>query len=78
MKRYIIEQRANKIWDILSSVYVEKVENIRFKLDIEEFELFAALGWLARDKEIFFLNIGDEIYLSNKERLDNNLHFIKL
>ena len=78
MKRYLIEQRANKIWDILSSVYVEKVENIRFKLGIEEFELFAALGWLARDKEIFCLNIGDEIYLSNKERLDNNLHFIKL
>ncbi|MBR5323700.1 MAG: winged helix-turn-helix domain-containing protein [Muribaculaceae bacterium] len=78
MKRYIIEQRANKIWDILSSVYVEKVENIRFKLGIEEFELFAALGWLARDKEIFCLNIRDEIYLSNKERLDNNLHFIKL
>ena len=78
MKRYIIEQRANKIWDILSSVYVEKVENIRFKLGIEEFELFAALGWLALDKEIFCLNIRDEIYLSNKERLDNNLHFIKL
>ena len=78
MKRYLIEQRANKIWDILSSVYVEKVENIRFKLGMEAFELFAALGWLARDKEIFCLNIGDEIYLSNKERLDNNLHFIKL
>lgn len=78
MKRYIISQRANKIWDILSSVYVEKAENIRFKLGIEEFELFAALGWLARDKKIFFLNIGDEIYLSNKEHLDNNLHFIRL
>ena len=54
MKRYIIAQRANKIWDILSSVYVEKAENIRFKLGIEEFELFAALGWLARDKKYSF------------------------
>ena len=78
MKKYVIAQRANKIWDILSSVYVEKADNIRTKLGIEEFELFAALGWLAHDKKIFILNLGDDIYLSNKQHLDNNLCFIKL
>ena len=78
MKRYIIAQRANKIWEILSSVYVEKAENIRYKLNIEEFELFAALGWLARDNKIFIFNVEDEIYLSNKEHPNDNLNFIRL
>lgn len=78
MKKYIISQRANKIWEILSSVYIEKADNIRFKLEIEESELFAALGWLAHDRKIFIATIGDVTYLSNKQHPDNNLHFIRL
>lgn len=77
MKKYIIAQRANKIWEILSSVYLEKAESIKLKLGIEEYELFAALGWLAHEKKIYIFNLGDELYLSNKQHLENNLHFIK-
>ncbi|MBR4962626.1 MAG: winged helix-turn-helix domain-containing protein [Muribaculaceae bacterium] len=77
MKKYIIAQRANKIWEILSSVYLEKVDSIKLKLGIEEYELFAALGWLAHEKKIYIFNLGDELYLSNKQHFENNLHFIK-
>ena len=77
MKKYIIAQRANKIWEILSSVYLEKAESIKLKLGIEEYELCAALGWLAHEKKIYIFNLGDELYLSNKQHLENNLHFIK-
>ena len=71
MKNYVISQRAKKIWEILSCVYIEKADNIKSKLDIEESELFIALGWLSRDKKIFLMNFDNEIYLSNKEHLDN-------
>lgn len=78
MKSYIISQRANRIWDILSSVYIEKADNIRFRLGIEEYELFAAIGWLAHEKRIFITRHKDEVYISNKENPGNNLHFIRL
>ncbi|MBO5720605.1 MAG: winged helix-turn-helix domain-containing protein [Bacteroidales bacterium] len=78
MKSYIISQHAGKIWDILSSVYVEKANNIKHSLNIEEFEFYMAIGWLAHDKNIFISNIKNELYLSNKRHLENHLHFIWL
>lgn len=70
MKSYVISQRAMKIWDMLSCVYIEKADNIKSKLGIEDVELFVALGWLAHDKKIFVMNFEDVIYLSNKQHLD--------
>ena len=52
-------------------------DSIKLKLGIEEYELFAALGWLAHEKKIYIFNLGDELYLSNKQHFENNLHFIK-
>lgn len=77
MRRYVISQNANKIWNLLNEVYVEKAEIIKFKLDINESDLYTALGWLARDKNIFITKFDEDIYISNKQRIDKCLFYIR-
>lgn len=67
MINYIIPEHAYKIWEILSESYIEKATNIKQRLGLKDYELFAAIGWLAHDRNIYFINYNDELYLSNKE-----------
>lgn len=77
MEGYIISQYAGRIWCLLCSGYIEKADSIKFKLGIDEFKLFVALGWLSRDKNIYIININGELYLSNKSNSESfNCHIL--
>ena len=77
MRRYVISQNASRIWNLLNDVYVEKADIIKFRLEINESDLYTALGWLARDKNIFITKIDDDLYISNKQQIDKCLYFIR-
>ena len=77
MRRYFISQNASKIWELLNEVYVMRADNIRYRLEINESDLYTALGWLARDKNIFIMNLNNDLYISNKQHIENYIQFTR-
>ena len=60
MKALTIAENAGRIWRVLEETYTITSTQM----------MFAAIGWLAREKKIFCCENRGECYISNKRPLD--------
>lgn len=68
MKSLAISRLALSVWNMLTETHEVSASQIERDLNINEDELFTAIGWLAHDKKIFLSKLeNDEWYISNKQ-----------
>ena len=51
-----IEENARKIWQFLNENQISSVIEIEKNLLMQRRDILMALGWLARDEKVFFLD----------------------
>lgn len=55
---------AGKIWEALNEEGPAEIKILRKTLKITEKEMYAALGWLAREEKVNFTVKGKETFIS--------------
>ena len=70
MKALTIAENAGRIWRVLEEKYTITSTQMMKRLELDDVAMFAAIGWLAREKKIFCCENRGECYISNKRPLD--------
>jgi len=63
MDKITIGHDAGKIWLLLSNHKKWSCSDLKEKSGLKERELFAAIGWLARENKIEIVQEADELYV---------------
>lgn len=69
MKALIIAQNAGRVWCLLEGTYTITVTRMKRTLGLDDIAIFAAIGWLAREKKIYCSENNGDYYISNKQPL---------
>ena len=54
---------AGKVWSILDESGNQSIKELRKASELVYYDLYAALGWLARENKIVLENKNDELYI---------------
>jgi len=55
---------AGRIWNVLHSEGTKGVKELKKAAKLTEKEIYAALGWLAREEKLVFDKKEDDLYVS--------------
>lgn len=66
-----IGENAGKVWQALEETQELTIAQLIQKLDLPDYSIYAAIGWLAREGKIFYRHADDEIVVSNKSDVRN-------
>ncbi|MDR0798338.1 MAG: winged helix-turn-helix domain-containing protein [Dysgonamonadaceae bacterium] len=55
---------AGQIWNVLSEKGEQSVKELKKIAKLTDKEIYAAIGWLAREEKLFFKKIEEELHLS--------------
>ncbi|MCP9612227.1 winged helix-turn-helix domain-containing protein [Coprobacter tertius] len=69
MKALIIAENAGRIWRVLEETYTITSTQMMRRLNLDDAAVFAAIGWLAREKKIYCCENRGDWYISNKQPL---------
>lgn len=61
-----IGSNAGKVWSLLDETGRQEVKELKKATKLTEKDLYAALGWLAREEKIFFEEVEKELFVSLK------------
>ncbi len=61
-----IGENAGKLWTLLESGSEFSVNQLTSRLNMTRDDVFAAVGWLAREGKIYCRKQDDELFFSNK------------
>lgn len=61
-----IGSNAGKVWSLLDEAGRQEVKELKKATKLTEKDLYAALGWLAREEKIFFEEVEKELFVSLK------------
>lgn len=70
MKALTIAQNAGRIWCLLEVTYTITIDQMKRKLELDDIAVFAAIGWLAREKKIYCSEEKGDWYISSKRPLE--------
>ena len=62
MKALTIAENAGRIWRVLEETYTITSTQMMKRLELDDVAMFAAIGWLAREKKIFCCENRGECY----------------
>jgi hypothetical protein len=57
---------AGSIWKMLDEKGIQSIKDLKRKAQLKDKEIYAAIGWLAREEKLVFIEKDDELYLSLK------------
>ncbi|MDR1526131.1 MAG: winged helix-turn-helix domain-containing protein [Dysgonamonadaceae bacterium] len=57
---------AGQVWNVLNETDAQSIKNLKKLVKMTDKELYAAIGWLAREEKLVFIEKEDELYLSLK------------
>lgn len=66
-----IGENAGKVWHALEEVQEMTIAQLTAKLDLPDYSIYAAIGWLAREGKIFYRHTDEGIVVSNKVEVRN-------
>ena len=69
MKKNEIGLNAGKIWQLIDKQGELTLEEMKKKLEFNDFDCALSLGWLARENKIYFTQYEDTIFVGVTERL---------
>jgi hypothetical protein len=55
---------AGRIWKVLDEQGAKSVKELKKATKLVDKEIYAAIGWLAREEKLAFNNVEEELYLS--------------
>jgi len=55
---------AGLIWKVLDAQGMKSVKELKKSTKLVDKEIYAAIGWLAREEKLVFDQEGDDLYLS--------------
>lgn len=55
---------AGKVWAVLNEAGKSDIKDVKKATKLTEKDMYAALGWLAREEKIAFEEDGKEIFIS--------------
>ncbi|MDR1737627.1 MAG: winged helix-turn-helix domain-containing protein [Candidatus Symbiothrix sp.] len=55
---------AGRVWKVLNETGAKSVKDIKKVLKLTDKEIYAAIGWLARESKLAFTDKEGEVYLS--------------
>lgn len=58
-----IGENAGKVWIILSETGKSNIKDVKKQTKLTEKDMYAALGWLAREEKIAFEEDGSDIFV---------------
>ncbi|MFT4071533.1 MAG: winged helix-turn-helix domain-containing protein [Dysgonamonadaceae bacterium] len=59
-----IGENAGKVWAVLNEVGNSNLKDVKKATKLTEKDLYAALGWLAREEKIVFEEADKEIFVA--------------
>jgi hypothetical protein len=57
---------AGCIWNVLNEKGMESIKDLKRIAHLKDKEIYAAIGWLAREEKLVFIEKEEELYLSLK------------
>jgi hypothetical protein len=57
---------AGSIWKILNEKGILPIKELKRRAKLKEKEIYAAIGWLAREEKLVFIEKDEDLYLSLK------------
>ncbi|MDR2804091.1 MAG: winged helix-turn-helix domain-containing protein [Dysgonamonadaceae bacterium] len=57
---------AGHVWNVLNEVGVKSVKDLKKTVKMTDKEIYAAIGWLAREEKLVFIEKENELHLSLK------------
>jgi hypothetical protein len=61
-----IGTNAGHIWNVLDKVGAQPVKDLKKLVKMTDKEVYAAIGWLAREEKLVFIEKDGELHLSLK------------
>ncbi|MDR3219296.1 MAG: winged helix-turn-helix domain-containing protein [Dysgonamonadaceae bacterium] len=59
-----IGNNAGRIWKLLDEQGAKSVKELKKTTKLVDKEVYAAIGWLAREEKLIFTETAEDIYLS--------------
>jgi hypothetical protein len=69
MEKTMLEKIGNDaghVWNVLNEVGVKSVKDLKKTVKMTDKEIYAAIGWLAREEKLVFIEKENELHLSLK------------
>jgi hypothetical protein len=57
---------AGRIWNVLNEESIKSIKDLKKVVKLTDKDVYAAIGWLAREEKLVFIEKEDELYLSLK------------
>jgi hypothetical protein len=57
---------AGRVWNVLHETGMQSVKNLKKTVKMTDKEIYATIGWLAREEKLTFVEKEGELYLSLK------------